>query len=71
MKTLLLAQAVAGYGLIQWLIVAIVVAAIIGVVFVVIRQTGIVIPPFIISIFWILLAAVVGIVAIRFLWSLL
>lgn len=67
----LIAQNVAGFTLIHWLIVAIVVAGCIGIAFVVAKQAGITIPPFIITILWIVLAVVIGVVAIKFLVSLL
>lgn len=70
MTALLLAQAgLAGFGLIHWLIVALVVAGCIGIAFVVAKQAGINIPPFIITIGWIILAVVIGVVAIKFLAS--
>ena len=59
------------FGLIQWIIVAIVLAGIIGIAAVIIRQSGIAIPGFVITIFWIVLAVVVGVVAIKFLASML
>ncbi len=62
---------VASYTLIHWIIVAIVIAGIIGIALVVIRQTGIVIPDWVITIFWIVLVVVVAIVAIKFLAGLI
>ncbi len=67
---MILAQ-VASYTLIHWIIVAIVVAGIIGIALVVIRQTGIVIPDWVITIFWIVLVVAVAIVAIKFLAGLI
>lgn len=61
----------AGISIIQWLIIALVVAGCIGIVYVVVKQAGITIPPFIITIFWIVLAVLVGVLAIKFLWSLI
>jgi len=55
-----------GYSLIHILIVIIVVAACVGIAMVVLRQAGITVPAFIITIGWIVLAAAVGILAIRF-----
>ena len=54
-----------GYSLIHILIVIIIVAACVGIAMVVLRQAGITVPPFIVTIAWIVLAAVVGICAIR------
>ena len=64
-----LAQA-AGFTLIHWIIVIIILAAVVGIMFVCLRQFGIQVPAFMITIFWIVVAAVVGIVAIKFLLSL-
>ncbi len=65
----ILAQGAAGFSIVHWIIVIIVIAAVIGIMFVVLRQMGVDIPPFIVTIFWIVVAAVVGIVAIKFLLS--
>jgi hypothetical protein len=53
----------------HWAIIIILIAAVAGIMFVVLRQMGINIPPFVVMIFWILVAAFVGIVAIKFLLS--
>lgn len=58
------------YSLIQIAIAIIVLAGVIGIVLVVVRQSGIVIPAFITTICWIVLAVVIGVVAIKFLASL-
>lgn len=50
----------------HWAVIFILVCGILGILVVVIRATGIVIPPFIITILWIVLAVVVGIAAIKF-----
>ncbi len=63
---MILAQ-IAGYGLIQWVIVAVVLAGIIGIAMVVVRQTGIGVPDWVFQILWIVLVVVVAVVAIRFL----
>jgi len=62
---------VAQWSFIQWIIAVIVVAACIGIMFVVLNVFGISIPPFVVTIAWICLAAVVGIVAIKFVASLM
>lgn len=62
---MILAQ-MAGYSLVHMLIIIIVVAACVGITIVVLRQSGITVPPFIVTIGWIILAAVVGVFAIRF-----
>lgn len=61
----------AGMTIVQWLIIALIVAGCIGIAFVVMKQAGITVPPFIITIFWIVLAVFVGVIAIKFLVSLL
>jgi len=66
---MLLAQ-IAGYTLVHWIVIVIIVAAVIGVMYVILGQMGVAIPPWLVKIFWILVAAVVGIVAIKFLLSL-
>lgn len=64
----ILAQFVGGgYNLIQIIVIAMVVAGIIGIALVIARQAGIVIPAFIFTIAWIVLAVVIGVVAIKFL----
>ena len=65
------AQALTAAVLIQWAIVIIVICGIVGILLVVCRAAGVAIPGFIITILWILLAVVVGVVAIRFMASIL
>lgn len=67
----LLAQIAGGYSLIQIAIFVVVILGVVGIVLVVAKQMGVAIPPFIITIFWIVLAVVIGIVAIKFIASLL
>lgn len=67
---LTIAQAIGSGSIAYWVICAIVIAAVIAIGIVVTRQMGISIPPWIVSIFWIIVAAAVGIVAIRFLLQL-
>lgn len=67
----LAAIAFGAFGLVQWIIIAIVIAGIIGVAMVVAKQAGIVIPGFIVTIFWIVLAVFVGVIAIKFLAQLM
>lgn len=61
----LLAQAMNG-GLVYWAKIIILIGAIIGIVYVILRQMGVAIPPFLITVLWIVLAAIVGLVAINF-----
>lgn len=51
----------------QFRVIILVLAGIIGIVYVVAQQAGIAVPPFIVRIFWIVLAVVIGVVAITFL----
>ncbi len=67
---MILAQ-IAEYTLIHWILVCIVVAGIIGIFLVVVRQAGIEVPGWIIQILWIVLAVVVSVIAIKFLAGLL
>lgn len=67
MDALMFAQNAFPAGVGHWLIVALVVAGIIGIALVVARQAGIVVPAFVVTILWIVLAVVVGVVAIKFL----
>ena len=46
-------------------ILVIVVAGILGIALIVLRQSGISIPPFIVSIGWIIIAVLLGVMAIR------
>lgn len=62
---LLLAQ-LAGYSLLSWIIIAILVAGAVAVLVVVLKQFGVAIPPFVVTIFWILVAVVIGVVAVKF-----
>lgn len=57
----------AGYTLLDILIFIIVLAACLGVLFVALRQFGVEIPPFLVTIFWIVVCAVAAVLAIRFL----
>jgi hypothetical protein len=56
----------AAASLVHLITVIMIVAAVIGIAYIVARQAGITIPAFIVQIFWIVLAVVVGIVAIRY-----
>jgi hypothetical protein len=70
MNALLALAPVAAWGLVDWVICIIIVAAVIAVMYVALNQFGITIPPWAVRIFWILVVAVVAILAIRFLLSL-
>jgi hypothetical protein len=66
----LLAQHHGTWGIGEISVTIIIVAAIIAVVFVITRAMGVPIPGWVITVFWIVVAAFVAIVAIRFLLTL-
>jgi hypothetical protein len=65
----LLAQASVAGELGHYVILAIIVAGIVGIGLVAARAAGLTVPAFVVTIAWILLACVVGVVAIKFLLS--
>ncbi len=67
---MILAQ-IAGYGLIQWIVIAIVLAGVIGIAMIAIKAAGIDIPGWVIQILWIVLVVIVAVVAIKFLAGML
>ncbi len=67
---MILAQ-LAGYGLIQWIVIAIVLAGVIGIAMIAIKAAGIDIPGWVIQILWIVLVVIVAVVAIKFLAGML
>ena len=58
-----------GMGIGQLAIYALVVGAIIAIVFIALRQMGVSIPPFVIQIFWVVVVLLVAIFAIRLVMS--
>jgi hypothetical protein len=60
-----------GAGIIQLVIIAIIIAGVVGIAIVVARAAGVNVPPWAIQIFWIVIAVLVGVVAIKFLASLI
>ncbi len=66
---MILAQLAGGYSLIQVVIFIIILCGVFGVLFVVMKQTGVQIPPWIMTIFWIVVVCFVAIFAIRLLMS--
>lgn len=62
----LIAQVGAAASIVHYVIISIIIAGVIGIGFIVARQAGIVIPPFVIQILWIILAVVIGVMAISF-----
>ena len=66
MSTVLAQVGLGGYSLAQIAIIIVVVAAVIAMVWVALRQFGIAIPQWVIQIFWIILVAFVVILGIKF-----
>lgn len=66
----LLAQNFSTWGIGQWAIAIVVVAAIAAIVFLALRKFGVTIPDWIVQIFWILVVAVACVGAIKFLMGL-
>lgn len=66
--SMILAQ-IAGYSLVHMIVVAIVIAACVGILVVAFRQFGVAIPAFVVQIFWICVCAALAIFAIRFVMS--
>jgi len=65
----LTAQIVAGYSLGQLAIAVVIIAAIVALVYVALRQFGITIPPWVVQVFWIIVVAFVVIAAIKIVLS--
>lgn len=68
---IIVAQGMPNLSVTQWAILIIVLAGIVGIVFAVVRAIGVQIPSYIIHILWILLAVVIGILAIKFIASMM
>lgn len=66
----LLANAVATWTLGEILIAIVVVGAVVGIVYLALQFFGVSVPPVVVKIFWIVVIAVVAIIAIRFLLAL-
>jgi hypothetical protein len=60
---------IAGYSLLQILMIVIAVAAAIAITVAAVRWMGLTIPPQAVMIFWIIVAAFVGIIALKFLFQ--
>lgn len=68
---LLLAQAIAGMSILKMIIIVIVIAAAIGIMLVALKQFGVQLPPWLMTIFWIVVVAIVAIFAVKLVWGLL
>ena len=61
---------IAGYGLAQIVLAVIIIAALIAICVVAVRGMGLTIPPWAVQIFWIVVIAIVAIVAVKIVLSL-
>lgn len=72
--TFLLAQhpigGIASWGIVEWIIAIIILCGIVGIAWIVLRVIGVSPPGWLIQILWIIVAVVVGILAIKFLSTL-
>lgn len=66
-NALILAQGMGAFSLLHWCVIVIVVAAAVGIVLAVCKHFGVAIPPIFVTIFWIVLVAIVAVVAIKIL----
>lgn len=68
--TALLAATMFGYSFAEVAVALVVICAVLGILYYACHEFGVVVPPFFLKCLWIILVAVVAIVAIRFLTSL-
>ncbi|CEF48303.1 unnamed protein product [uncultured bacterium] len=61
---------IAGMSLVQLLVLIIVVGGAIAITYIILQQMGIAIPDWLVRIFWVIVAVVIGIFAIQFVMSL-
>jgi hypothetical protein len=66
---MIIAQVAAGYSLASIAIMVVIIAAVVALVYVALRQFGVSIPPWVQQVFWILVVAFVVILAIRIVMS--
>lgn len=66
----ILAQ-LAGYSLLHWIILIMVVAGAVAILYIVLRRLGITIPDWVVSIFWVIVVVIVGVAAVKIIWSML
>jgi len=67
----LLAQVVGGYSLFQLAIFIVVVAGLVAVVVIILKQLGVTVPQWLQAILWVILVVIVGIFAIKVIASML
>jgi len=70
MNALLIAQGMAGFTLIHWIVICIVLIAVVAIALAYCRHAGVTIPPFLVTVFWIVVGAIIAIAAIKILLSL-
>ena len=63
----ILAQASLAFDVGYWVKAIMIIAGVLGILYVILRQCNVQIPPFIVQIFWILLAVIIGCIAVGFL----
>lgn len=63
------AQALGSYSIVHLLVLVVVISACVGIMYVALQQFGVVIPRFVVLIFWIVVCAFLAIAAIRFVSS--
>lgn len=66
---MIFAQVAAGYSLASIAIMIVIIAAVVALVYIALRQFGISIPPWVVQVFWVLVVAFVVIMAIRIVMS--
>ncbi len=64
----ILAQ-IGGGTIVHWVVLIIIICAVVGIMFVALREFGVTIPDFVVKIFWIVIAAVLAIAAIKLILS--
>ncbi len=63
----ILAQASLAFDVGYWVKAIMIIAGVLGILYVILRQCNVQVPPFIVQIFWILLAVIIGCIAVGFL----
>lgn len=71
MSAMVLAVGLGGLSIIQWAILIVVLAGVVGIVLVCLKQFGIAVPGFVIAIGWIVICVMIGVLAIKLIASLL
>jgi hypothetical protein len=66
----LLAQGLAGLSIVQLALYAVLAIGVIAIVVIVVRNSGVAIPPWVYQIFWVVVLIIVAVLAIKFIASL-